>query len=103
MERSGLQFERDYSSPVISRWWILVLAFVFIYGFSVLITVTTKAYSDKPPVPEVVKDMAGNVLFTGDDVRQGQSVFLRYGLHDNGSIWGHGAYLGPDFSSDYLH
>ncbi len=103
MERSGLQFERDYSSPVISRWWILVLAFVFIYGFSVLITVTTKAYSDKPPVPEVVKDMAGNVMFTGDDIRQGQSVFLRYGLHDNGSIWGHGAYLGPDFSSDYLH
>lgn len=59
MERSGLQFERDYSSPVISRWWILVLAFVFIYGFSVLITVTTKAYSDKPPVPEVVRIWQG--------------------------------------------
>jgi nitric oxide reductase subunit B len=22
---------------------------------------------------------------------------------DNGSIWGHGAYLGPDFSAEYLH
>ena len=66
MERSDLQFERDYSSPVISRWWILVLAFVFIYGFSVLITVTVKAYTDKPPVPEVVKDIAGTDMFTGD-------------------------------------
>ena len=34
---------------------------------------------------------------------RGQAVFLRYGLHDNGSVWGHGAYLGPDFSADYLH
>ena len=103
MDRPSLQFERDYSSPVISRWWILALAFVFIYGFAVLLTVTFKAYSDKPPIPETVTDMDGNLLFTGDDVRQGQAVFLRYGLHDNGSIWGHGAYLGPDFSADYLH
>ena len=22
---------------------------------------------------------------------------------DNGTIWGHGAYLGPDFSAQYLH
>ena len=22
---------------------------------------------------------------------------------NNGSIWGHGAYLGPDFSAQYLH
>lgn len=98
-----LKFENDYASPVVARWWILVLAFVLIYGFAVLITVTCRAYSDKPPVPEQVVDMDGNVLFTGDDVRSGQAVFLRYGLHDNGTVWGHGAYLGPDFSADYLH
>ena len=22
---------------------------------------------------------------------------------ENGTIWGHGAYLGPDFSAEYLH
>jgi len=22
---------------------------------------------------------------------------------ENGTIWGHGAYLGPDFSAQYLH
>lgn len=103
MDNLGLQYKKNFSSPDISRWWILVLAFVFIYGFAVLLTVTFKAYSDKPPVPESVVDAQGNLLFTGDDVRQGQAVFLRYGLHDNGSVWGHGAYLGPDFSSDYLH
>ena len=45
----------------------------------------------------------GAVLFSGDDVRDGQAVFLKYGLMDNGTIWGHGAYLGPDFSAQCLH
>lgn len=103
MDHPKFQFERDYSSPLISKWWVLVLAFVFIYGFAVLITVTIKAYADKPPIPELVTDAGGRTVFTGDDIREGQAVFLRYGLHDNGSIWGHGAYLGPDFSADYLH
>jgi nitric oxide reductase subunit B len=43
------------------------------------------------------------VIFTGNDVLEGQEVFLKYGLMDNGTIWGHGAYLGPDFSSAFLH
>ena len=37
------------------------------------------------------------------DITAGQQVFLRYGLMENGTIWGHGAYLGPDFSAEYLH
>ncbi|HET7739175.1 MAG TPA: cbb3-type cytochrome c oxidase subunit I, partial [Mycobacterium sp.] len=32
-----------------------------------------------------------------------QDVFLRNGLMEYGSIFGHGAYLGPDFTADYLH
>lgn len=88
---------------VFSRWWIIVMAGVFIYGLATLITVTCKAYRDKPPVPDTVLAFDGTPLFTGDDIRQGQQVFLRYGLMDNGTIWGHGAYLGPDFSAAYLH
>ena len=37
------------------------------------------------------------------DVGAGQEVFLKYGLMDNGTIWGHGGYLGPDFSAQTLH
>jgi nitric oxide reductase large subunit len=33
-----------------------------------------------------------------DSSAQFVSVFLKYGLTDNGSIWGHGGYLGPDFA-----
>ena len=44
----------------------------------------------------------GAVLFTGDDVFRGQLVFEKYGLMEYGTIFGHGAYLGPDFTADYI-
>ena len=46
---------------------------------------------------------AGDIVFTRSDVVSGQEVFLRYGLMENGTVWGHGGYLGPDFSAAYLH
>ena len=55
------------------------------------------------PSPHGLLDPAGAVLFTSDDVAAGQEVFLKHGLMNNGTIWGHGGYLGPDFSAQYLH
>ena len=57
---------------------------------------------EKPPIPQRVVDPAGRVVFTGTDVRHGQQVFLHNGLMEYGSVFGHGAYLGPDFTADYL-
>ena len=31
------------------------------------------------------------------------NVFQRYGVMEYGSVYGHGAYLGPDFTAEYLH
>lgn len=87
----------------LSRWWIFAFGIVLLYGFTVLITITGKAYLEKPPIPETVIAEDGNVLFTGADVRAGQEVFLRYGLMSNGTVWGHGSYLGPDFPALTLH
>jgi nitric oxide reductase subunit B len=74
-----------------------------IIGFSILIGLTAMTYRDAPPVPERVTTETGETVFTGDDILAGQQVFLKYGLMENGTIWGHGAYLGPDFSAAYLH
>jgi nitric oxide reductase subunit B len=87
----------------LSPWWRHSVILVLIIGFTVLITLAVRSYHDAPPIPERVLDPAGNVLFTGDAVKTGQEVFLRHGLMENGTIWGHGAYLGPDFSAEYLH
>ena len=62
-----------------------------------------RTYQAEPPIPDRVVSESGEVLFTGEDVRSGQEVFLRNGLMQFGSIFGHGAYLGPDFTADYLH
>ena len=87
----------------LSPWWRNAVILIMIVGFSILIGLTVRSYRDAPPIPDQVVGPIGEVVFTGADVRAGQQVFLKYGLMENGSIWGHGAYLGPDFSAAYLH
>jgi len=92
-----------YTSETLSPWWKNAVIIVMIAGFSVLLWLAVRAHKDAPPVPEQVVDPAGVVLMTGNDIRAGQEVFLKYGLMENGTVWGHGGYLGPDFSAEYLH
>lgn len=87
----------------LSPWWLRSIGIVMLIGFGVLIAITALAYRNAPPIPGKVLDAQGNTLFTSEDVGNGQAVFLKYGLMDNGSIWGHGAYLGPDYAADALH
>jgi len=86
-----------------SSWWKLLAIGTMLFGFAVLIGLTVEAYRQAPPIPAKVVDPAGKTVFTREDVSAGQQVFLKYGLMANGTIWGHGAYLGPDFSATYLH
>jgi len=62
-----------------------------------------RAYTADPPIAAQVRTTSGQVVYTGPDVIAGQKLFLRHGLMEYGSIFGHGAYLGPDFTADYLH
>ena len=79
------------------------VALVVLFGFFVLGLLAYRTYTEQPPIPERVVDPAGETIFTRDDVMAGQEVFLRNGLMEYGSIFGHGAYLGPDYTADYLH
>ncbi len=54
-------------------------------------------------MPRQVVDEAGNVLFTKSQILKGQEQFLTFGLMQFGTVYGHGADLGPDFTADYLH
>jgi nitric oxide reductase subunit B len=90
------------TSPV-SHWWWQSVILVMILGFSLLTLVTAKTYAGAPPIPDRVVDAAGRTLTTGEDIKDGQAVFLKYALMEHGTIWGHGAYLGPDYSAEYLH
>lgn len=90
-------------TPDLSPWWLRTVLIVMVLGFAGLIAITSLAYRNAPPIPAQVLDAQGLNLFTGDDISEGQAIFLKYGLMNNGSIWGHGAYLGPDYSAEALH
>ncbi|WNB77450.1 nitric-oxide reductase large subunit [Methylomonas koyamae] len=90
-------------TPDLSPWWLRTVLIVMVLGFAGLIAITSLAYRNAPPIPAQVLDAQGLNLFTGDDISEGQAIFLKYGLMNNGSIWGHGAYLGPDYSAVALH
>ncbi len=87
------------------RLWF-ILALVIVASFGVLVYFGGEIYRQAPPVPErvVVKDGDSvRVLFTGQDIKDGQNVWQSTGGQELGSIWGHGAYVAPDWSADYLH
>lgn len=88
---------------IISKAWAQVAILVFAFGFFVLGFLAYRTYTAEPPIPARVVDPSGKILFTGADVTAGQQTFLRNGLMEFGSVYGHGAYLGPDFTTDYLH
>jgi nitric oxide reductase subunit B len=87
---------------LVSKGWIQAVVLVVLCGFFVLGLLAYRTYVAHPPVPERVVDQQGRVVFTGRDISKGQQVFLHNGLMEYGSAFGHGAYLGPDFTADYL-
>jgi nitric oxide reductase subunit B len=98
-----MQARSDASEKPLSPWWRHGTLLVMMFGFSVLTFVTVLTYTNAPPIPRQVVDPSGGVLFTGDDIEGGQEVFLKHALMEHGTLWGHGAYLGPDYTAEYLH
>ncbi len=88
---------------LVSKGWVQAVIIVLLFGFFVLGFLAYRTYTGEPPIPGRVTDASGHVLFTRGYILDGQEIFLRNGLMEYGSIFGHGAYLGPDFTADYLH
>jgi nitric oxide reductase subunit B len=87
---------------LVSKGWVQAVLLVVLIGFFTLGFLAYRTYEAKPPLPERVVDPQQRVLYTARDIEQGQEVFLNNGLMEYGSVFGHGAYLGPDFTADYL-
>ena len=72
-------------------------------SFLVLIFYGVEIYTNIPPFPERIVTTDGQVLYEGQDIKDGQNVWQSMGGQTVGSIWGHGAYIAPDWNADYLH
>ena len=81
---------RSYRKLWLALAAVITLSFLTLgyYGFEI--------YRLAPPVPERVVTTDGTVLFTGQDIRDGQNVWQSMGGQEVGSIWGHGAYVAPE-------
>ena len=93
----------DYSKqfPIHRLWLIFIVTMVVMFG--ALIYFGQQIYQTKPPIPESVATAAGQVIYTRADIERGQNLWQSMGGMEQGSIWGHGSYVAPDWSADWLH
>jgi nitric oxide reductase subunit B len=93
---------RNREEANVKRLWI-VLAIVITFGFTVLGWVGSRIYQDMPPIPERIVTSDGQVVAPEGSIRSGQAVWQTLGGMEVGSIWGHGGYVAPDWTADWLH
>ena len=98
-DRAGQQGRNELA---ISKGWVQGVALVFIFGFFVMGVLAYRTYTASMPLPQEVVSESGEVVYTGEEITNGQNIFLTRGLQQYGSIVGHGAYLGPDYTAEYL-
>jgi nitric oxide reductase subunit B len=79
------------------------LAVICALSFTVLGWVGTEIYLTAPPIPKQVVSVDGTVLFSEGQVGRGQEAWLSAGGQQLGTVWGHGSYVAPDWSADWLH
>ena len=82
--------------------WI-ALALVLIISFAVLGGVGVKVLNSAPPIPSQVVASDERVLFDGETIRNGQNAWQSIGGQEVGTVWGHGSYVAPDWTADWLH
>ncbi|NLY64192.1 MAG: nitric-oxide reductase large subunit [Alcaligenaceae bacterium] len=82
-------------------WWTLIA--VLAVTFSILGYFGAEVYRQAPPIPGKVVTASGDVVFTKEDILDGQTAWQSAGGMQVGSIWGHGALQAPDWTSDWLH
>ncbi|HEY8519836.1 MAG TPA: nitric-oxide reductase large subunit [Gammaproteobacteria bacterium] len=82
--------------------WI-ALGALLAASFGVLLFIGGEIYRQAPPLPERVAGPDGATIYTAEDIRRGRRVWQSIGGMQLGSIWGHGSYVAPDWSADWLH
>lgn len=84
------------------RLWIGFTA-VIVISFLVLGWAGVQIYQQHPPIPKQIITSDQRVILIGSEIEAGQNVWQSLGGMELGSIWGHGSYVAPDWSADWLH
>lgn len=84
------------------RYWV-AFATVLIASFAVLGWTGVRIYQEAPPIPDRVVTSEGRQIISSGGISAGQNVWQSMGGMEVGSIWGHGSYVAPDWTADWLH
>ncbi|MCA8991907.1 MAG: nitric-oxide reductase large subunit [Planctomycetaceae bacterium] len=84
------------------RLWILFGLVIFV-SFLVLGWIGSRIYQEAPPIPDRVVTTDGTVVIDEGQILAGQNVWQSLGGMEVGSVWGHGSYVAPDWTADWLH
>ena len=84
------------------RLWFAFAA-VMVLSFGVLGWIGTRIYQEMPPLPDRVVTADGQTVIDSGEIQAGQGVWQTLGGMEVGSVWGHGSYVAPDWTADYLH
>ena len=84
------------------RLWLLFVV-VLVVSFTVLGWIGTRIYQEAPPIADKVVTSDGKVVIDTGEIEAGQNVWQSMGGMEVGSIWGHGSYVAPDWTADFLH
>lgn len=84
------------------RLWV-AFSIVVAASFIVLAHYGADLYHEAPPIPKQVVAEGNKVIMTGQDIKDGQNVWQSTGGQEMGTVWGHGAYVAPDWTADWLH
>mgnify|MGYP001028632715 FL=1 len=82
-------------------WWGFVL--VVVASFVVLGFTGVRIYQTAPPIPERVVTTEGREVVGAGEISAGQNIWQAAGGMEMGSVWGHGSYVAPDWTADWLH
>lgn len=82
--------------------WI-AFALVLFVSFLILGWIGTRIHEEMPPLVKRVVTTDGTVVIDEGDISAGQNVWQSLGGMEVGSVWGHGSYVAPDWTADWLH
>ena len=98
MTSPATTYRSTFSIP---RLWTL-LAGSMLLMFGTLLYFGREIYHAAPPIPAEFRSSDGQLVYSRADVQRGQTVWQSTGGMQQGSVWGHGGYLAPDWTADWL-
>src|SRR5262249_51045968 len=93
------RYRTTFSVP---RLWI-ILSVGMAVMFGTLLALGWEIYQKAPPIPDVVRSDSGQVIYDRENITRGQQVWQSIGGMQQGSIWGHGGDLAPDWRAGLVH